>query len=381
MTPVFPVIMAGGPGSRLWPESRKNRPKPFLPLLQEGRSLIRATLDRIGNLAPDDRRFIVAGRDFEALVREQAPELDPDKILLEPEGRDTAPCVAWAAMEAQRIDPDAVLLVLPSDHLIEPDDAFRNAVRRAVKLVEKDNDALVALGVEPKFPATCYGYVERDEKPLDGERAFRARKFREKPDLKTAREFCDNGNFYWNAGIFVWKANRYLDLLRRFEPELGATLDVMRERIKLIRDQRKRPEDDRSFVDAFRNAKKISIDYAILERAENVLVLPVDNFSWNDIGSFNALEEFERERRQADTNGNLAVGASLVAVNAKDNCVRVLKNKNDAFSKKKLVAFVGVDDLLVVETDDAILVANKKDDQALKNLVKKIKLEGLDEFL
>ena len=225
---IFPIIMAGGPGARLWPESRAACPKPFLPLLSDSRSFIRATLDRLGDLAPPDARFVVVGKPYAKLVAEQAPELPKERVLLEPVGRDTAPCVAWAALEALRVDEDAALLVLPSDHLIKPDEPFRATIRSAVELLAEEPDALITLGVEPTFPSTVYGYIERGE-PLPGERGYRVARFCEKPDAVKAAEFVAtpfSGTRAYSSGRRV-----FLDLLQRFEPEFIPTLQIMRERI------------------------------------------------------------------------------------------------------------------------------------------------------
>ncbi len=367
---IFPVVMAGGPGSRLWPESRRARPKPFLPLLSGARSLFRATLDRIGDLAPVESRFVVAGKSFADLVFAQAPEIPRERVLLEPQGRDTAPCVAWAALEALRLDEDATLLVLPSDGFIEPDAEFRASVRRAASLLTDDPDALVALGVEPTFPSTSYGYIERGELLSDGV-ARRVARFCEKPTPEKATEFFASRRFFWNAGVFVWKASVYLDLLRRFEPDFIPALRTMRDRIEASRGESRRPDDDPEFIAAFSNAKKISVDYAVLERAEKVFVVPATGLYWNDLGSFGALEDLDRRRFGS---ANVVVGAASVAENARGNYVR-------ARSSDKIVALVGVDDLVIVETDDALLVSKKGSDAALKAVVKRLESEGLDRFL
>lgn len=372
-TALFPTIMAGGSGTRLWPESRKNRPKQFLPLLNDGRSLLRAALDRIAGLAPTASTFIVSGKNFDALTREAAPELPRERILLEPIGRDTAPCVAWAALEAARLDPDAVMVVMPSDHLIEPDEAFRNTILRAVEIVEREPDALVTLGVEPTYPATGYGYIERAEELPDMRGAYRVKKFHEKPSAEKAREYVDAKSYFWNAGIFVWKARTFLDLLREFEPELGATIETLAARIEATRASGARPEDDQEFVDAFSKAKRISVDYAVLERAPKVCVVAANEFRWNDLGSFKSLEELESP---VDPKGNSVVGGELVARNASGNYARI-----SGSNAKKLVVLDGVDDLLVVDTGDVLLVAKKGSDRALKELVNKLKDEGFEDIL
>lgn len=379
--------MAGGSGTRLWPESRRERPKPFLPLLPDGRSTIAATFARLDGLVPPERRFVVAGRSFASLVADALPTLEPRRTLLEPCGRDTAPCVAWAALEALQVDENATLIVLPSDHLVRPDAAFRATLAQAVRLVEEDETRLVALGVVPTEPSSAYGYVEID-KPLspDVPDAYAVRRFREKPDVETARQFLASGRFFWNAGVFVWKARQILELIRRFEPELGASFDRIAQQVADAAANGRSTADDPAFVREFSNAKRISIDYAVLERAPNVAVLRAP-FDWDDLGSFAALErafvasEAKEAQTLNDVDGNVATGADLVVENARGSFVRVLTNAETPSKRRKLVALVDVDDLLVVETDDALLVAKKGNDAALRRLVERLKSDGRDAYL
>ncbi len=393
--PLYAVIMAGGAGERLWPESRAARPKPFLPLARNGESLIRATYERLDSLVPHENRLVVAGRAFENLARKELPELRRDNLLLEPCGRDTAPCVAWAAFEIARRDPDAVMIVLPSDHVVHPVENFRSALARAVELVHDDPTRLVALGIRPRETSTAFGYIERGEKIGNAPNAFRVREFEEKPNVKkvaegkkpskllakyapafqenpdpdVARKFLESQDYLWNAGVFVWRAATILKLIRSFEPELAETVESFEK--LAARDSQWR--DSREFDALFARAKKISIDYAVLERATNVAVVATDDFEWNDLGSFNALAEIATEQR--DERGNLCQGARLVATDASGVHVRA------SGRGKKLVVVSGLDNLLVVETEDALLVARKGDASALKKIVEQIRAQGLDEFL
>ncbi|MBP5620814.1 MAG: mannose-1-phosphate guanylyltransferase [Thermoguttaceae bacterium] len=367
---IFPVIMAGGPGSRLWPESRRAFPKPFLSLLNDSRSLFRATLDRLVGFAPNDSIFVAAGKSFARHVFEQAPEIPKERVLLEPIGRDTAACVAWAALEALRLDEDATLLVLPSDAYIEPDEPFCATIRRGVDVHEANPDALVTFGVEPTFASTSHGYIERGE-PTSDARAYRAVHFHEKPEKKVVEDYVASGRFFWNMGIFVWKARLYLDLLQRYEPQFVPTLRTMSDRIEATRGVGKRPDDDPEFVDAFSHAKKISVDYAVLQRAKKIFVVPATGFQWKDLGSFSALEELNR---RVSTGENVVFNAASIEENSRGNYVR-------ATSVDKLVALIDVEDLLVVETDDVLLISKKGNDQALKDVVERLKNEGLDRFL
>ena len=390
-TPVFSnvcaVVMAGGSGTRLWPESRRDRPKPFLPLLPDGRSTIAATFARLDGLVPPERRFVVAGRSFAPLVADALPELEPRRTLLEPCGRDTAPCVAWAALEALQVDENATLIVLPSDHLVRPDATFRAALAQAVRLVEENETRLVTLGVVPTEPSSAYGYIEIAEAlSADRSDAYVVRRFREKPDVETARRFLESGRFFWNAGIFVWKARRILELIAQFEPELGATFARIAPLVADAASNGRSTADNPTFVREFSNAKRISIDYAVLERAPNVVVLRAP-FDWDDLGSFAALERsFAASKTSGsqtlnEVDGNVATGAELIAENARGSFVRVLSSPDAPSKRRKLVALVDVDDLLVVETDDALLVAKKGNDAALRRLVDRLKSDGRDAYL
>ena len=379
--------MAGGSGTRLWPESRAKRPKPFLPLLPDGRSTIAATFARLDGLVPPERRFVVAGRSFAPLVADALPELEPRRTLLEPCGRDTAPCVAWAALEALQVNENATLIVLPSDHLVRPDATFRAALAQAVRLVEENETRLVTLGVVPTEPSSAYGYIEIDEAlSADRSDAYVVRRFREKPDVETARRFLESGRFFWNAGIFVWKARRILELIAQFEPELGATFARIAPLVADAASNGRSTADNPTFVREFSNAKRISIDYAVLERAPNVVVLRAP-FDWDDLGSFAALErsfaasETSDSQTLNDADGNVATGAELIAENARGSFVRVLSSPDAPSKRRKLVALVDVDDLLVVETDDALLVAKKGNDAALRRLVDRLKSDGRDAYL
>ncbi|MBQ2848960.1 MAG: NTP transferase domain-containing protein [Thermoguttaceae bacterium] len=390
-TPVFSnvcaVVMAGGSGTRLWPESRRDRPKPFLPLLPDGRSTIAATFARLDGLVPPERRFVVAGRSFAPLLADALPELAPRRTLLEPCGRDTAPCVAWAALEALQVDENATLIVLPSDHLVRPDATFRAALAQAVRLVEENETRLVTLGVVPTEPSSAYGYIEIAEAlSADRSDAYVVRRFREKPDVETARRFLESGRFFWNAGIFVWKARRILELIAQFEPELGATFARIAPLVADAASNGRSTADNPTFVREFSNAKRISIDYAVLERAPNVVVLRAP-FDWDDLGSFAALERsFAASKTSGsqtlnEVDGNVATGAELIAENARGSFVRVLSSPDAPSKRRKLVALVDVDDLLVVETDDALLVAKKGNDAALRRLVDRLKSDGRDAYL
>ncbi|MBR0224758.1 MAG: NTP transferase domain-containing protein [Thermoguttaceae bacterium] len=369
---LYAVIMAGGAGTRLWPESRKARPKPFLPFAPNGSALVRATFDRLDGLVPPENRFVVAGRAFAALVAETLPELRRERTLLEPVGRNTAPCVAWAALEAMTLDPDATLVVLPADHWIRPDAAFREKIAEAARLVEEDPTRLVTLGVKPTEPSTAFGYIWQGKaiKTETGIEAFRVRRFAEKPILGAAKAFLASGEFLWNAGVFVWKARRILELIRDSGLDFPETLDAVAERIAACSRDGRRVDEDPRFIDAFSRATYVSIDLAALERAPNVVVLAADSFEWNDVGSFNAL-------------ARLGIPSSatpdVVLCDSPNSVVRVSR-RDDATTpdprRNKLVAVGGVDGLRIVDAGAALVIANKRAPAAIANALDELRRRG-----
>ena len=355
--PLYAVVMAGGPGSRLWPESRPSRPKPFLPLAPDGRTLLAATLERFEPLAPRDRRFVVASRAMKELFFETLPGFDSTRVLFER--------AAWGALAVASFDPNATMIVAPSDHWIGGEAALRRVLADAARLVEEDPTRLVTLGVEPTYPAEGYGYVEKGAALEGTVEGFEVAQFTEKPSRERAQAFLETKRFYWNAGIFVWKASRYLELLKRFEPTLAETLETLESRVKVCAREGRRVDEDAEFIEAFANGKSVSIDYAVLERASNVVLIPASSFEWNDVGSFAELE------RVGSTS---TCGSAVVEVGGSGNYARIV---GDAKGRKKVVAFSGVSDLLVVDAGDALLVAKKGDEEGMKRLVARLKELGL----
>lgn len=359
------VIMAGGSGTRFWPQSRRSRPKQLLPLAGK-RTMIQQTVDRLSAWIPGERIWIVTGAEQAEETKRQLPEVPAANVLIEPCGRNTAPCIGLAAIELLARDSEAVMLVLPADHVISPAEQFRRAVERAAALVEKNPQSLVLFGVPPTGPATGFGYIERGAElgdavgqPDGG--AYRVASFREKPDTATAAEYVEAGRFYWNCGIFVWRADRILASLEDFEPEIHAHLMTLREALGTDR-----------FADVlaaeFPQMKSISIDYAVLERAEDVCVLEAP-FEWDDVGSWPALERLIG----TDEAGN-TIDATFVGLGARGCIVR-------STDEEHLIAAAGLEDCVIVHTPDATLVARKSDENALRELVRLIEERGYERFL
>ena len=344
-----PVLLSGGAGTRLWPLSREGYPKQFLPLVGED-TMLQATWRRIAPIA-DLPPIVVANDDHRFLAAEQLRlvGVEHPAILLEPVGRNTAPAIAAAALQAMRDGTDPVLLVLPSDHVVANEDAFRDAVRAAMPAAERG--ALVTFGIVPSAPETGFGYIQADHDEGETAAPRRVLRFVEKPDAATAQGYIDVGGYYWNSGMFLFRASRYLEELGRFHPQM---LDAVR--TALLEGKR-----DGDFIrldkDAFGACPSNSIDYAVMEKTDAAMVLPVD-IGWNDVGSWSALWDVSEQ----DGGGNAHHG-DVISVDS----------RNSYAYARRLVALVGVDDLVVVETDDAVLVARKDKVQQVKDVVAQLK--------
>lgn len=351
MSSIQPVILSGGSGTRLWPLSREAYPKQFLPLAGE-LTMLQATWQRVAPLAARGP-LVIANEEHRFVAAEQLQQVgaEPAAIILEPVGRNTAPAIAVAALEATRDGADALLLVLPSDHVITDEAAFRNAVQAAASAAEAGK--LVTFGIVPTGPETGYGYI----KAADGQGVRAVERFVEKPDLETATGYVSSGQYYWNSGMFLFKASRYLQELERFQPEMLA-------RSRQAWQQARRDADfTRLDRDAFTAVPSDSIDYAVMEKTADAVVIPLDA-GWNDVGSWTAL----RDVSQQDGDGNAHQG-DVIAIDC----------RNTYAYAQRLVALVGLDDVIVVETDDAVLVGKADRMQEVKTVVAKLKAEGRSE--
>lgn len=365
------VILAGGSGTRLWPESRESKAKQFLSF-ESGRSLLQSTADRLAGLISNDRIWILTTVSMKDQVRTTLPTLSDSQILTEPAPRNTAPCIGLAAAKLLKSDPDATMIVLPSDHVIRPDSVFCDTLHYAADLIAESPESLITLGIKPTFPSTSYGYIERNDalKTPTTEQwkhlttACRVARFHEKPDAETASEFLETGRFAWNAGIFVWKAQTIFDLLRQFEPEIGRHLDAIFQAIGT-------PEENSVIQEHFSEMKKISIDYAVLERAQSIVVLEA-TFSWDDVGTWCSLDRLYPDEHDKD--GNLAVGAKLLALDSTHCVVR-------ADNPEHLFALIGMEEIVVVQTEDATLIAKKDREESVRNVIEELKKRNWNEFL
>lgn len=354
----YVVIMAGGIGSRFWPYSRNNYPKQFLDVLNTGQSLLQMTVARFKSICPPENIYIVTNKDYEGLVAAQLPELHADQILSEPVKRNTAPCVAFAAYKIRRKNPDATMVVAPSDHAIFHETEFVRSIEKALHAAEQGNK-LITLGIKPNRPETGYGYIQYIE---DAEAKMKKVKtFTEKPQLELARKFIESGDFVWNAGIFIWRAK---DIIEAFEKYLPEQAEIFEEG----KDVYYTPDEESFIRKAYSQCRNISIDYGIMEKADNVYVLLAD-FGWSDLGSWNSLHEIH-EKKDKDNN---VIDGNVLLFDSKE-CM--LKGDDD-----RLIVVQGLEGYLVAQCDDVTLICKKDDEQRFREYVSEVKSKKGDKFL
>lgn len=338
--------MAGGIGSRFWPMSTPQRPKQFLDVLGIGKSLLQMTYERLRRIAPAENIYIVTNAAYASLVQEQLQELLPGQILTEPERKNTAPCIAYAAAKIYDLNPKATLIVAPSDHLILKEDKFTEIVNIAIETAQK-NERLVTLGIKPTRPDTGYGYIEfTEEGDILGGQVREVKHFTEKPNREVAELFLKSGNYYWNSGIFVWTAATILQALEKFKPELYALFSVDNGFYN-------QPDEQKEINRSFHLCEDISIDFAVMENAKNVDVV-LANFDWSDLGTWGSLYS----HLEKDYNGNAVIGDNVYMINS-TNCIVNLPSS-------KLALIEGLDNHIVVESENMLMILNKNDEQNLK---------------
>jgi len=355
---ITPVVLSGGSGTRLWPLSRKAHPKQLLPLLNET-SLLQDTINRLQGLKNVDHTVIICNEDYRFMVAEQAhsTSIATSAIILEPVGRNTAPAIALAAFSAMQKDESAILLVLPADHDIRNVDAFHKAIE--VGLQQASNNQFVTFGIVPGSPEVGYGYI-KSVSDVGVNEVSKIEKFVEKPNLETATNYLDEGGYYWNSGMFMFKAEEYLNALKEFAPEIYSASQ------KAMNAAKKDMDFIRVDVEAFKQCPSDSIDYAVMEKVSNAVVIPVD-IGWSDVGSWSALHEIGEK----DENNNIFIGDTK-CVSTKNSYVR---------AEHKLVTTLGVENLIIVDTDDALLVADKSRVQDIKEIVESLSAEKREEVV
>lgn len=345
----FAVIMAGGIGSRFWPVSTSNYPKQFHDMLGTGQSLLQKTYARINKIVPAENIYILTNERYLQLTLEQLPDISEQQVVLEPAMRNTAPCILLAALKIQKQNPNALMLVAPSDHWIEDEEAYANDVIRCYKASE-EADILMTLGILPTFPNTGYGYIESDsEENLE---IKKVKQFREKPDYETAKRFLADGNFLWNAGIFIWSVKSIVNSYKTH-------LNQMYTHFFSGWNQLNTPEEKAFIQKEYAKAENISIDYGILEKAENVYVKPA-TFDWNDLGTWGALYD----KLSKDEQDNATVNAKVLYREASNNIVFT--------SRKKFVVVEELNDYIIVDKEDVLLIYPKRKEQEIKMLINEV---------
>lgn len=352
------VIMCGGIGSRFWPYSRESRPKQFIDFLGTGRSLLQMSYDRVLPMVPKQNIIVVTNAQYAKLVREQLPDLTDAQILLEPARRNTAPCIAWAAYHIHAIDPQASMMVTPSDHLIMREREFEKAILRGFDFVEQ-GQRLLTLGIKPTRPETGYGYIQVGKRVEDD--IMSVKTFTEKPDLELAKVFVESGEFFWNAGIFLWRTQTIIDALRVLSPDLAKTFDSGCGYYNT-------PQEVDFIQRNFPACVNISIDYAIMEKSRDVYVECVD-LGWNDLGTWSAL--FDNSPKNRD--GNVTQCCNVLAYNT-TGCIFAVRDQ-------KLIVADGLKDYIVADAGDVLLICPKSKEQAIKQMVNDAKLNFGDKYL
>lgn len=347
------MIMAGGGGTRFWPRSRAARPKQFLTFSGD-RTLLQATYDRIEAQVPPAQTWVLTSQAHQAEAVRQLPEIPAPNIVGEPVGRDTAPCIGLGAALIAKHDPHATMIVMPADHAIEPVQEFRRAVHAATQLAQENPHALITFGIIPDYPATGYGYIHRNRPHAQRQEipTFRVQQFREKPSAEVAEQFVVSGEYFWNSGIFVWQVSAILAELQRLKPNIF-------DAVQRIAAAWGTPQQERVFHHEYEQVEKISIDFAVMEKAREVLVLQAP-YKWDDVGSWLALERRNPQDAAGNTIQALHVGQTTT------NCVIVSDPHH-------LIATIGVNNLLIIQDGNATLVADRRDEAAVKEIVELLK--------
>lgn len=357
--------MAGGSGTRFWPASRNACPKQFLKMGGD-QTLIQATASRVASLIPAANTLVVTNQRLLPLVAQQLPQLPSENLIGEPCKRDTAPCVALAAAIALHHDPQAIQVVMPSDHVIQTDADFQKGIQFAADLVTQDPTRFVTFGIRPSYPSSAFGYVEKlPEQPvtagnITGVQAYAVKQFKEKPSPELAKTYVESGNFYWNAGIFIWKASTVLDAIRTFAPEMMPPIDEITKSIGT-------PNFDAALQEFFPQIIGKSIDYAVMEHYKNVAVVEAP-FAWDDVGNWTSLARLI----PPDADGN-SVSGNHLSIDTQDSIVQ----SQDGH----IVVTVGVNQIIVVQTPDATLIADRNQEEKIRQVVKDLQAKGFDQYL
>ena len=355
----YVAIMAGGIGSRFWPMSRANNPKQFLDILGLGKTMIQQTYERYEKLVPPSNIYVITAQEYRELVLQQLPDLAPENVLCEPSRKNTAPCIAYIAFKLQQINPDALMIAAPADSLILDDEAFLTTTAKALDFIDHIN-ALVTIGIKPTHPNTGYGYIQHDDlEAAPG--VYKVKTFTEKPNLDLAKTFLASGDFLWNAGIFTWKVK---NLINAFEAHLPEMFEVF----AAEKDKFNTPEETKAIERIYPQCTNISIDFGIMEKADNVYVIPA-SFRWSDLGTWNsAWQNMEKDYYQ-----NAVVGDQVMVFETSNTMVHV--------PNQKLVLLQGMEDYIVVDTNDVLLICKKEKEQEIKDYLAEVKRNKGEKYL
>ena len=358
----YAIIMAGGVGTRFWPMSTTQKPKQFLDILGTGQTLLQQTYNRVLKVCSNENIYVVTSASYKDLVQEQLPGLLPDNILCEDARKNTAPCVAYASYKIHKRDPLAVTLVAPSDHHVKKEDTFVKAINSCFEKAEKE-DCLITLGIKPTRPDTGYGYIQfiKSDTEENDKRINKVKTFTEKPDEEMANFFVDSGDFLWNSGIFVWSTKSIISAIEKYDPELG---NVFKEGW----DYYNTPRENEFVTRAYATCKNISIDYSVMEKADNVYVRS-SIFGWSDLGTWGSLYS----HIEKDTNKNAIVGKNIMTYDCNNCIVQVPKDK--------LVVLQGLEDYIVVESEGVLMICKKQDEQQIRNFVNDVKVSKGEKFV
>lgn len=356
---IYVTIMAGGVGSRFWPASRNARPKQFLDMLGLGKSLLRLTFERFLKVCPAEQIYVMTNQQYRTQVMEHLPELTDNQILCEPSRNNTAPCIAYAALKLKKTNPEATMIVAPSDHLITDEATFVEKIQLAAQFANQ-KQALVTLGIQPHKAHTGYGYIKyKAEATVPG--VHRVDAFTEKPDEATAKAFLEDGNYLWNGGIFIWQASTVLEAYMQYAQSIYDTLNAGWDQYNTTKEQ--------SFIDeAYPTTESISVDYAIMENADNVYTIPAD-FGWSDLGTWDSIYQIQEK----DT-----------AQNVVSQCNALLKDTSGCLihaDPKKMIVVKGLEDYIIVDDKDVLMIFPKSEEQSIKAITKAVKEQGKTQYL
>ena len=355
----YVAIMAGGIGSRFWPMSRTDYPKQFLDILNTGRTLIQGTFDRFALFIPKENIFVVTSDQYKDIVSKQLPELPAGNILCEPSRKNTAPCIAYVSYKLSSLNPQANLICAPADHIILEPETFKNVCLSALDFTSNIK-GLVTLGIKPTHPNTGYGYIQYEQQPVS-DNVFKVKTFTEKPDLELARTFLASGDFLWNAGIFVWQVKNILTAFEKFLPEMHEVFDAEKNNFNT-------DAEEEAIDRIYPQCVNISIDYGVMEKADNVYIIPA-SFGWSDLGTWaSAYDNLEKDYLE-----NAVAGNNVIVIDATKNMVHADNNK--------LMLLQGLDDFIVVDTKDVLLICKKDKEQEIKEYVAEIKRNKGDKYI